>query len=68
MTGRQLLDAVGQAVAETRRLRDASADTFDDVDVHDLERAARGLRLVAADCSAGAQLLDRAIAARSTEP
>lgn len=62
--GRQLLDAVGQAVHAARQLRDQPPERFADVDVDDLERAVRGLERVAADCRQGADVLRRAIAER----
>jgi hypothetical protein len=64
VTGRELIDAIGQAAGQLRRLRYQPVDAFADLTDGELEQASRGLDRLAVDCRAGADQLRRAAAAR----
>lgn len=67
MTGRQILDAIGQAAAELRKLRYQTAASLDDLTNDELEQAGRGLDRLAVDCRASADQLRRVTAQRQED-
>ena len=68
MTGRELLEALGPILGPARQIRYEPDEIFDDVDVDDLERAARSLKAIAYSCTTGARKLESIAARRRGNP